>query len=340
MKKVRLGFIGCGRHATNDLYPNIARIPELELVVTCDLVEELARRNARLYGASSYYTSFEKMLSEEELDAVMIVGPPQMHTELGIACLEHGVPIFVEKPPAFSLEAAKQLAETADKTGKFGQVGYMMRFATAHQLAKRIIDSEEFGRPILMESKFFTPSPWEPRTAWGLSELDWTYMLVQGLHPIDLARYFMGEIISLAAKGCVSKTGRQAFAVTLQFESGAVGILNLASSSPYSQTRIEITGDICTFLCVDNMSKLRYERTDSWAKTQNFDEPSLAQIWENPLVDNSNKRVGFLGEMEHFAQSILSNREPSSNLWDGYKAMLIAQAIIESVKTGQTVQIS
>ncbi len=341
MRKVRLGFIGCGMHATNDLYPNIAQIPELELVATCDLVKELAERNARLYGASNHYTNFERMLSEEELDAVIIVGSPKLHTELGIACLEHGVHIFVEKPPAISLGDAKQLAETADRVGKFGQVGHMMRFATAHQLAKRIINVEEFGSPILMESKFFTSTPWEPRTTWGVSDLDWTYMLVQGIHSIDIAIYFMGEVVSVGARRCVSeKTGRQAFAVNLQFKTGAIGILNLASSSPYLQTRIEITSDLCACLCVDNMNKLRYEQTNSWAKSYNFDEPNLAKSWENPLIDDSNKRIGFLGEMKHFAHSILSNTEPSPNLWDGYKAMLIAQAIIESTKSGKTVQMS
>ena len=337
--KVRIGFIGCGKHATRDLYPNIARIPELELVATCDLIEGLAKRNAQLYGAKAYYTDFEKMLSEEELDAVMIVGSPDMHTELGVACLKHGVHIFVEKPIATTLEKAKLLVETADKVGKFGQVGHNMRHATAYKLVKRIIDSEEFGKPILIESKYFTPGPWEPWPQWGLSELDWTYMLVQGIHPIDLARHFMGEVVSVAGNRSTSPTGRQAFSVSMCFDSGAVGLVNLAASCPNWQTRLEIVGDANAVLIVENMMQLRYEHENHWAEEHDFNEPVIAQTWNVATRDNSEQRVGYLGEMEHFANCILTNTQPYPNLWDGYQAMVIAKAILESIKTGKVVNI-
>ena len=71
---VKIGFVGCGRQASDAWYPNFATIPELDLVACCDLQQELAERNARHYGALKWYTDMQAMLEQEDLDAVMVVG--------------------------------------------------------------------------------------------------------------------------------------------------------------------------------------------------------------------------------------------------------------------------
>ena len=77
-KKIKLGFIGCGGHATTCLFPVIRTIPEVDLVAVCDLQEELAKRNARTFGVPSWYTDLETMCKKEQLQGVIICGPPQM----------------------------------------------------------------------------------------------------------------------------------------------------------------------------------------------------------------------------------------------------------------------
>ena len=70
---LRVGFIGCGNHATGSLYPNLVTIPEADLVACCDLVEEKARRNAERFDVPHWYTDYDSMLKEHELDAVFVV---------------------------------------------------------------------------------------------------------------------------------------------------------------------------------------------------------------------------------------------------------------------------
>jgi hypothetical protein len=118
-RKARIGFVGCGGHATSALYPTLHRIPQIELVAVCDLKEELAKRNARLFGALRWYTDVREMLEKEDLDGVIIVGPPQMHVEVGKICLDAGKPIFVEKPSAISYEEALSLARYAEERRLF-----------------------------------------------------------------------------------------------------------------------------------------------------------------------------------------------------------------------------
>ena len=65
-RKARIGFVGCGGHATSVLYPTLHRIPQVELVAVCDLKEELAKRNARFFGALRWYTDVREMLEKED----------------------------------------------------------------------------------------------------------------------------------------------------------------------------------------------------------------------------------------------------------------------------------
>ena len=339
MEKVRIGLVGCGRHASKDLHPKLCHIKDLYLVATCDLDENLAKEKAKIFGASAYYTDVKKMLSNEKLDATIIVGPPQMHEDVGIECLEQGLHIFVEKPSSLTVEGAKKLAETADRVDKFGQVGHMMRHSLSIELAKRIISSNNFGKPISIESKYFTSGPREARHFWGIDELEWTYMLVQGLHPIDLMHFFMGDIVELSAKLCKVENGRVAIAVNLEFDQGAVGFLNLSSAFPGWETRIEITGEAGAFVSVENLSKLRYSENTSWAEDFAYKEPTLCKTWEVAPYDQG-ERIGYQGELSHFIKSIQSNTRPYPDLWDAYKAIVVGKAILESAQENNLVQVN
>ena len=123
MAKVRLGYIGCGGMSTRMHYPSIVKTPEIELVAVCDIKEDLAKHHARAYGALRHYTNAQKMLESEQLDAAVVVGPPQMHTELAPMVLEHKLHLFTEKPIAVSLEDAKKLVAAADKSASSRRSG-------------------------------------------------------------------------------------------------------------------------------------------------------------------------------------------------------------------------
>ena len=109
-KSLRVGFIGCGRHATKMLYPSL-HLARIELAAVCDIDESKAQRNAKWFGAQSVYTDHKQMLENEKLDGVLICTSPTTHTTLALDCIERGLPVFVEKPPALNLERAEYLRE-------------------------------------------------------------------------------------------------------------------------------------------------------------------------------------------------------------------------------------
>ena len=118
MEFARVGFIGCGTHSTNNIYPML-KYSRCRLDAVCDLNEELAKHNARVFGANAVYTDAEEMLDERDLDGVFVVGPPTVHYALGKKILERGIPLFTEKPPALDLKSAQEMVDIAKRKGIF-----------------------------------------------------------------------------------------------------------------------------------------------------------------------------------------------------------------------------
>jgi predicted dehydrogenase len=334
MDTVRVGFVGCGGHSTTTLYPNFRLIPELDLVAVCDLQEHLARRNARLFGASAWYTDFDTMLASEEIDALFIVGEPSMHEELGAEGFGRGYHVFTEKPTSLTVEGARRLAEAHRASGRVGQCGHMMRHSPSLVLAKRIIESEQFGPLNFLESKYFTPGPNEP--IWGLPTAEWSYMLCQAIHPVDLARHVGGEIARVSAVRCGPQ--RQVYVVAVEFEGGAAGLLNLNGSAPNWETRLEATGDNFACVVVENMTHLRYETTAPWPAEFGSELTQISsRNWQAPTRDNSEVRPGYAEEMRHFARAILEGRPAYPSFEDECRNYLVCEAILRSCSEGRAI---
>ncbi|MEK7395822.1 MAG: Gfo/Idh/MocA family oxidoreductase [Candidatus Poribacteria bacterium] len=324
MDILRMGFIGCGGQASANIYPHITAIREMELVACCDLIEEKAKQNAERFGAKAWYTDYEKMLDNEGVDAVFIVGQPKMHTELGIACLEKGYHIFTEKPTATNLADAKKMAETAERVGKQTQVGHMLRHGPATKVAKKVIASEDFGNPIFVESKYFVPGPREPMPSWDADTLDWAYMLVQAVHPVDWARHIMGDIVSLSTKRGLGKNGAVSYVVAVEFANGMSGLINMTSAAPFVVAELEAVGDNGTFLHIDNMIRIRYQGGN----------------WKEPqVIDYGRREAGYFDEVKDFGVCVLEGKPTYPTFRDEYKALLICQAIVDSIESGNTVSV-
>ncbi len=341
-RKVRVGFVGCGAHATSVLYPALRSIHEVELVAVCDLKEELAKRNARLFGAPRWYTDVRKMLEKEEIDGVIIVGSPQMHTEVGKICLDAGKPILVEKPSAISYEEAISLSRHAEERGLWGAVAYMKRYAVGYRMAKQIAESQEFGGVQFLQIEFSNgPYP----AIWGIEDPAKAFLFGQAVHLFNLARFFCGEVAEVFAKlHRVSETVF-AYAIIGEFQSGIPFAMNLNSLEAKDwkiRERLCLSGNGC-YLEVIDMLYLRYRPKD--LLFPEFKIGGRTQLitwtpeWTEILATKAEGAFGYKGEIEAFAKACLGEGKPASNLWDGAKDLQVAEAVWESASTKKLVQV-
>jgi predicted dehydrogenase len=309
---IRAGFVGCGRFATQQIYPNLHACG-FELVACCATSEEKARAWARRFGAERGYADYRQMFDTEKLDAAFVIGPPALHTEAGLAALEHGLPLFVEKPPADTSEAVRAMIAARDRSGVTAMVGFNRRFSAGWQRAKRLVEDADFGRKVHYYSKFnLGPAP-------SLT----TQLFGWGSHYVDAARCFMGEIQSLQVHRCrLPETS--SLNVEVAFTSGAHGVLVFCDQVPKMWERIEITGTK-RLVVIDNITRVEYHAPSGQPDGSDFvtDGVTVAEA----TAWNAGVAIGYAHELRHFAAAIRGEMAQEATLEDGLRQMEISEEI-------------
>jgi myo-inositol 2-dehydrogenase/D-chiro-inositol 1-dehydrogenase len=343
LSKIKVGFIGCGSHSTENLYPCLRYFTDkIELAATCDIDEEKAKRNARLFGFNKWYKDYGQMIEGEGLDAVFIVGPPNIHYEIGLECLKHGIHVFVEKPPALNSDQAYRLWEASKEHSRFVMVGFMKRFSVGYRLAKEIVGKLERGKVVHISTKFAN-GPYG--SVWGITPPAKAYLIGQAIHHFDLVRFLAGEVKEVYAKLYALTDTKFSFSVLLTFENGATGTMNLNSCQSWTKIDeyAEITCDE-SFIFVDDMAtQVKYYPKGLWIETEGFKAANQGYFWEInhlPAAEHQSRYFrGYYGEIESFIDSILKNNPPKPDAEDGFKALKIAEAVWRSVCEGRAVSI-
>lgn len=249
VKKIHVGFIGCGVHATENLYPCLRYVP-VTLQSICARHNLHAQRNAHWFGAKKIYTDYKEMLQKENLDAVFISVHREKHKEMAITALQQGFHVFLEKPPAMTTEDIEELQQFSEQKKKLCMVGFQKRYAPTYQKAYELSTTSLFEKTAI-HYRFLA----------GNTDSEEEFLYDIGIHAFDLLRYFHGDINELF----VQKNCRNGYtlSITLRFKSGTIGSLVLRSASSWEtpSERLELYGKEETIV-VDNMYSLYiYKKT-------------------------------------------------------------------------------
>ena len=107
-------------------------------------------------------------MERQDIDAVDIVLPTNLHSEAGIAALEAGKHVLLEKPIAGSLVECDQLIDAANRNCKVLTIGHELRLSSQWTRVKKIIDDGEIGRPLYAMASLF-------RFPYRKGSNDWRY---------------------------------------------------------------------------------------------------------------------------------------------------------------------
>lgn len=144
METVRICIVGMGIGRANGRALSLN--PRGQVVALCDLFPERMADFAKdLPGPLKFYTSYEEMCRDPEIDAVFVGTPNQYHVPVGLEAVKHGKHVLVTKPLADSVEAARQLVEAAEAAGVVNMMSLSTRFAPEVQYLGRLTHSSDFG---------------------------------------------------------------------------------------------------------------------------------------------------------------------------------------------------
>jgi predicted dehydrogenase len=146
MEKLRFGVVGAGWVAQVFHLPILTKLDEVDVVAVCDRDKARSTTVAERFGISRSYTDYELMFQKEELQAVIVSTPTDLHKPIAIAALESGRDVFVEKPIARFYEEAVSIAESAKKNKRHIMVGMNNRFRPDTMILKSFIENGELGQ--------------------------------------------------------------------------------------------------------------------------------------------------------------------------------------------------
>lgn len=147
MEKLRVGIIGCGGIANGKHMPNLAKVPQVEMVAFCDLIEDRAKEAAQKYGVpgSKTYVDYRDLLARDDIDVVHICTTNDAHAPITVDALKSGKHVMCEKPMAMDAAGAREMVAAYKESGKKLTIGYQGRFRPEAMHLKALADDGVFG---------------------------------------------------------------------------------------------------------------------------------------------------------------------------------------------------
>ncbi|MFM9934860.1 MAG: Gfo/Idh/MocA family oxidoreductase [Novosphingobium sp.] len=262
---MRIALAGAGAFGEKHL-DGLKLIDGVEIVSIISRTAEQAAAVAAKYGAKHSSTEIEDALARDDVDAVILCTPTQMHASQAIACMDAGKHVQVEIPLADSWADSQAVLAKAQETGLTCMVGHTRRFNPSHQLVHNRIAAGEFAiQQMDVQTYFF-----RRRNINAKGEVrSWTDHLLwhHAAHTVDLFAYQAGPIVKAnALQGPIHPELGIAMdmSIQLQSESGAICTLSLSfnNDGPLG-TFFRYIGDTATYIArYDDLFNGKEEQID------------------------------------------------------------------------------
>lgn len=305
-------------------------------------------------AASSFgtrrYDTIEDALENETIDAAIISSPNECHFQQALTCLNRRIPTLVEKPLTDNTVTARQLIDAADEAKVPLMVGHHRMHSPLIKSVKECLDANRLGKLVSITGSalfykprhYFVEGPWRTRKGGGP-------LLINMIHEVGLLRFFAGEIAEVTA--LASSETRQyevedSVSIAFRFKSGALGTFILSDTAASSKSWEMTSGE--------NSAYPHYPQEDCYhiaGTLGSIDFPTM-RMRRYASADDASWNVPFLQEflaceradplrnqMQNLTDVVRGRTPPVVTGLDGYKNMLVIEAIAQSIQQGRATRV-
>jgi 2-hydroxy-4-carboxymuconate semialdehyde hemiacetal dehydrogenase len=297
---MRIALAGTGAFGVKHL-DGLANIDDVTVTALVDSRLELAEKTARKYGVGYAGTGLDEVLARDDVDAVILCTPTQLHARQAIAAMRAGKHVLVEIPVADSWPDALELRRVQQETGLTCMAGHVRRFNPSHQwVRRRILAGELSIQQMDVQTYFFRrtnmnaagqPRSWTDHLLWH-----------HAAHTVDLFQYQTGEQVAIASavQGTPHPDLGIAMDMSIQLRTTSGKILTLSLSFNNDGP----LGSFFRYICDNGTYIARYDDL-----VDGYEKPV-----DVPAVDGSTNGIEL--EDREFAAAIREGREPASSIAD------------------------
>jgi len=336
---IRFGVVGYGLFGFH--HARAIEASETSRLVAVTARSEASRQRAvEDHPGVAVHGDYREMLERDDLEVVSVVAPNMLHYEMGMAVLESGKHLLLEKPMALTVPECDQLVELAEREQRILAVGHELRLSSLWGRVKQLIEEGAIGRVqhVLVELSRFPYRPGSGGWRYDQKRVG-SWILEEPIHFFDLARWYLeesGDPVSIYARANSRDPSRPQladnFSAIVNYPDHAYALVSqsLAAFGHYQTAKVVGTGGAiwaewgaADARSDDSHFALRYGLGDD--------------VTEVELAEDAGELVELAREIDAMAESVRSGKPPPCTGVDGRWSTLLCLAAEKSVRTGQLV---
>ena len=337
---MKIAIIGMGRMGITH-YSIINSHPDIEITSLADPSTMINSLMKKYISGLKLYKDYNELIDKEELDAVLVCTPPNLHHPIIKKAAEKNLHVFVEKPFTTQLTEATELSQLYQNKGLVNQVGYVNRFNDVFKSLKAMLDDGLIGEVIRFKSEMFSNTITKPDkgSGWrGAHDSGGGAVFEMASHAIDLVNYLVGKpdkVVGSSLNKIYSQNVEDAVSSTFLYKGGASGTIyiNWSDDSYRKPTnKMEIFGTRGKVLADQYGLKI-------YLKEENK-EKKLRKGWNTLYITDLFEQVPFYVRGNEFTRQLyhfvdcIKNRNISNicTFEDGVKTIAVIDSIFSDFK--------
>lgn len=348
--KIRLGIIGAGSIARLGHVPAIQQMQGAELVAICRRNKEKADELGKQWGVKEIYYDYRDLVKSKNIDAVLVTTPNVNHKEGVIAAAKEGKHVLCDKPIATNLRDAREMVKACDENKVKFQIGFNQRFWNQVEIAKQLVEEGTIGQVKGFSTTF------KVRVADYPADSDYRFqtelsggssLIDPGIHRIDMARFFMGDIKEVCAEikhSVVPQKVDDNAWLLCNFESGATGFISTDIYSPTMDNTTGLYGSEGTiYISSETVNPFQTVPLAVYTEKDVDEIPDIVlkyfypKVWWDKPKDNwisiiPPRDFPYLKQLNAFCKSIVEDKEPPVTGDDGVKSLEVVLAAYKSAR--------
>lgn len=321
---VRLGIVGVGVMGADHARMIASQVAGASIRSIYDANGERARQIADEVGAIDVAVDPKHLIGDSRVDAILIASPDSTHKDLTLACVAARKPVLCEKPLAPTSQECLEVVYAEVEAGKrFVQVGYMRRFDPSYVEMKNVLTAGQLGKPLLFHCihRNVAAPPWFDG---GMAIAN------SAVHEFDIARWLLaGDLTAISvfrpANISTQLPGAPVFLV-LDGAGGALVTIEVFNDAAYGY---DVKGEL---VCEKGTVELQ-------RPVRSVVNHSLSQGTSYPVDWRPRFQDAYRLQAQGWIEGIRSGRFNGASAWDGYAATRVAEAGLQSLKSGRREEI-
>jgi predicted dehydrogenase len=318
-----------------------------ELVSISGRNREAVEGAGQLWGWAEAVTDWRDQVADARVSLFDNCGPNFVHREPTIEAVRAGKHVVCEKPLGLTAAESYEMWREADRAGVLHLCGFNYRFVPAVRLARELLEAGELGEIVHFRARYL--QSW----SWDADEAAWRFDPARagtgvlgdiGSHSIDLARYLVGEIASVAAFVKTIVPGRRVddhFVAAVEFGNGVAGTLEgsqLARGRANSNA-FEINGTKGSLAFdAERLNELEVADTRGFRRVlvTEPEHPFMRFWWPHGHIIGWGET--FTHELAHLLEAIAGDHDVAphgATFEDGYRCSEVVEAILRSAESGK-----